>query len=117
MFLLFLNTRPRFRVKEHSGSGAPPLSPPVIHMNQDLHSYLVLILHLGFIGCQYSKEAWAKQPFHPDLLGCLSENPAAPSRLKLRAGSEAVSPKPPFPEGRQRPLDRGCSIPTLGTQG
>lgn len=50
---------------------------------------MVPILDLGVSGCQYSKESWAKQPFHPAFLLCFSENLAALSRLKLHAGSEA----------------------------
>lgn len=91
MFVLFLNPRLRFRVKEHWDSVAPPLAPSAKHMNQDLHTFMVLSLDLGVTGGQYAKESWAKQHFHPALLRRLSENPAALRRLKLRAGSEAAT--------------------------
>lgn len=46
MFVLFLNPRPQFRVKEHSDSVLPPLSPSAKHKNQNLHTYVALILDL-----------------------------------------------------------------------
>lgn len=43
MLVLFLNLRPQFRVKEHSGSILPPLSPSAKHKNQNLHTYTALL--------------------------------------------------------------------------
>lgn len=42
MFVLFLNPRPQFRVKEHSDAVLPPLSPSAEHKNQNLHTYAAL---------------------------------------------------------------------------
>lgn len=128
IFVLFLNPRPQFRVKEHSDSVVPPLSSSAKHKNQDLHTYMALIPDLGVTGCQYSKESLANQPFHPspssEWRRCLSENLGALSRLELRARSEAVQAAfsrgkaaPPFPEGRQRPLGREHSSPPVGHPG
>lgn len=84
MFVLFLNPRPQFRVKEHSDSVLPPLSPSAKHKKQNLHTYVALTLHLGLTGCQYAQESGADHPTQP-FTGqrlCLSENPAALSRLQ-----------------------------------
>lgn len=116
MSILFLNPRPRFRVKEHFDSVVPPQSPSATHKNQDLHTYMVLILDVGTTGCQYSKESGAKQALHPAHLLRLSGNPAALSGLKLRARSEAVTSRL-FQRRGSAPLARHAPFPRLGTQG
>lgn len=118
MFVLFLNPRPQFRVKEHSDSVLPPLSPSAKHKKQNLHTYVALTLHLGLTGCQYAQESGADHPTQP-FTGqrlCLSENPAALSRLELCPGGTSGTTRP-VPRGGSAPLDRPALFPRLGAQG
>lgn len=55
----------------------------------------------------------AKPPLHPTLLLCLSGNPAAPSRLKLRARIEAVTSRLFLRRG-SAPLAGHAPMPTAG---
>lgn len=116
MFLLFLNTRPRFRVKEHSGSGA--LYPLLVtHMNQDLPSRTALILDVGFPGCQDSKESWAKQPFHPDLPSRVPfAKPGGPEQTEAARRERAV-PSRLFPRGGSAPWAGDAPFPRWAPKG
>lgn len=119
MFVLFLNPRPQFRVKEHSDSVLPPLSPSAKHKNQNLHTYVTLILDLGGTGCQYSRESRADRPSHPPLLWAAAVpfgEPGGPEQAGA-APRERRRHNPPFSEGRQRPLGGAHSIPKAGHPG
>ena len=118
VFVLFLNPRPQFRVKEHSDSVLPPLSPSAKHKNQNLHTYVVLILDLvGYkLPLLQRIASWPTTIPSPSLgrEGDLSEISAALSRLEQRERSRH---NPPLPERRQRPLGWHAPFPRLGTQG
>ena len=101
MFVLFLNPRPQFRVKEHSDSVLPPLPPSAKHKNQNLHTYMALILDLGGTGCQYSRESRADRPSHPALLW------AAAVPFGEHCAQGAKQAQPAFFRGEAAPPWRG----------
>lgn len=90
VFVLFLNLRPQFRVKEHSGSILPPLSPSAKHKNQNLHTYTALLCLGMTVNAPRNianQSLQRREPGSPDQAGAASR-----ARAELKAVATLLFP-------------------------